>query len=167
MQLPESEYCESSSRRGIDEVRYVSGLFKSPCTSPACQDEQGMSRTAISLRQVDSGVPGPPALFFLFESHLPGDRHSSLGECTRAPETRCVNQAVAHARHDANAGSFIRLASSRTCPHRVSGFPNSGEIAQISWRKTCGGGEKWNDPFNGSLGNVCALAPQELEKVHR
>lgn len=29
----------------------------------------------------------------------------------------------------------------------------------------CGGGEKWNDPFNGSLGNVCALAPQEVERV--
>ena len=152
----------------------MSGLSKSVLTSLLDQDEQEMTRTAISSAASGFRDPRPTRLFFLFWCHLPGDRHSSLGECTRlgeescrAPETRCVNQAVAHARHDANAGSFIRLASSRTCPHRVSGFPNSGEIAQISWRKMCGGGEKWNDPFNGSLGNVCALAPQELERVHR
>ena len=178
MQLPESEYCESSSRRGIDEVRYVSGLFKSPCTSPACQDEQGMSRTAISLRQVDSGVPGPPALFFLFESHLPGDRHSSLGECTRRGEQvlskqgrssfakkaatcKAVPWSVAHARHAANAGSFIRLASTRTCP---IGLPKQGASREIRggcvWR--------WRTWVEQTLQRVLgsgALAPQEVESV--
>ena len=151
----------------------MSGLSKSVVTSLLDQDEQEMTRTAISSAASGFRDPQPTRLFFLFWCHLPGDRHSSfLGECTRrgeescrAPETRCAKQVVTHARHAASAGGFIRLASSRTCPNRVSGFPNSGEIAQISWRKMCGGGEKWNDPFNGSLGNVCALAPQELERV--
>jgi hypothetical protein len=127
-----------------------------------------MSRTANSLRQVDSGVPGPPALFFLFESQLPGDRHSSLGECTRLGEQEPSKQGrSSFAKKSQRVKLSLGLSHTRgTLPTQAVSFvsprlarapsdcPNGERVVRFV-EDACGGGEVgWNKPSNGFWGVV-------------
>jgi len=143
-----------------------------------------MTRTAISVRQVGSGVPGPPRYPSFFS---PPSRRSAVefrrvhairrvelsssptferSDIDKHPEMRCHGNAsccrTRAARCQRRQFHSSRLASH--VPHRVVGFPLWARGVEGGGRMCGGGDREWNKISNG-LGEGVCIGPTGAERV--